>query len=115
MYTYFKEKEMARCNPPCHLSDMDQHFMDKLDIARSIAGTPFILNSAFRSSKWDKNKGRSGKGMHTLGRAVDIRCGDSRQRSKIVSSLIQAGFTGLGIATTFIHVDDRETPNMWLY
>lgn len=115
MYKYFKEEEFTRCSPPCKLSDMDKDFMHRLDIARDFAGVPFVINSAYRSSEWDKNKGRSGKGMHTLGRAVDIRCGDTKLRAKILSALVIAGFHGIGIATSFIHVDNRKIPNIWLY
>lgn len=47
---YFSEKEFNRCFPICFLSDMDQVFIDKLDAARKLAGVPFVLNCAYRSS-----------------------------------------------------------------
>ena len=48
--------------------------------------------------------------------AVDIACSDSVTRQKIVSGLIKAGFTRIGISKTFIHSDnDSKTDAIWLY
>ena len=48
--------------------------------------------------------------------AVDIACDDSVTRQKIVSGLIKAGFTRIGISKTFIHADnDLKTDAIWLY
>lgn len=106
---YFNEKEFKECSPSCSLQDMKQSTMSKLDTAREIAGIPFVLNSAYRSSQHDRSKGRSGTGAHTLGRAVDIRCNTERNRFLVVSALIKAGFKRVGVYATFIHADDSET------
>lgn len=115
---YFAEDEFRRCTPACSLQDMDQRTMDRLDHARDLAGIPFILNSAYRSSAWDLEKGRTGSGAHTRGRAVDIRCRTNATRLKVVVALLAAGFSRIGIADTFIHADDDETLTqdiIWLY
>lgn len=115
---YFKESEFQNCSPSCSLQDMKQTTMSKLDTAREIAGIPFIVNSAFRSSEWDRSKGRSGTGAHTLGQAVDIRCNADRTRFLIIEALIKAGFKRIGIARTYIHADDFEKHKeeiIWLY
>lgn len=112
--TYFQPQEFWRCSPSCALSDMDERFMRLLDNARSIAGVPFVLNSAFRSSVWDISKGRSGTGYHTKGRAVDIACTDSSSRSKIVHACLSLGLS-CGISRTFIHVDNRPNQIVFLY
>jgi len=115
---YFKDDEFKRCSPSCSLQDMQQSTMSKLDTARELAGIPFVLNSAYRSSGWDKAKGRSGTGAHTLGRAVDIRCNSDRNRFIIVDALIKAGFARIGIAKTYIHADDSPNHSqqvIWLY
>jgi uncharacterized protein YcbK (DUF882 family) len=115
---YFTDSELERCSPSCSLQDMHQATIDRLDAARKAADTPFIINSAYRSSAWDKSKGRSGTGAHTLGRAVDIRCGSDAARWKIVNALLAAGFTRIGIAKTYIHADDSEVHSqcvMWVY
>lgn len=111
---YFSESEFRLCSPSCSLSDMDEDFMSALVRARELAGVPFILNSAFRSSSWDKSKGRSGSGYHTKGRAVDVVCIDSSIRYKIVRACLLAGLS-CGIAKSFIHIDNRENPIIFLY
>lgn len=114
-YRYFTEEEFEHATPSCSLSDMDSHFMCLLDTARYIAGVPFIINSAYRSVDYELKKKRSGKSMHTLGQAVDLKCVDSNTRFKILAALFVVGFTGIGIGTSFIHVDTRPYPLVWTY
>lgn len=92
--------------------------MNRFDMARDIAGIPLVITSAYRSPKWDRARKRSGTGAHTLGRAIDIRCHTDRNRFLIVSALIRAGFTRIGIAKTFIHADDSPNHSQevtWMY
>lgn len=116
-YRFFKPVEFQRCSPSCELSDMDKAFMLRLDEARALAGVPFVLLSAYRSPEHDSSKGRSGCGYHTKGRAVDIACKDSYTRFLIIKALLDAGFHGIGVSNTFIHVDDRpfSLSSIWLY
>lgn len=115
---YFSEEEFKSCSPSCSLQDMKQTTMSKLDTACEIAGIPFVLNSAFRSSAHDRSRGRSGTGAHTLGRAVDIRCNTDRNRFLILEALLKAGFHRIGVSKTFIHADDSQGHSqdiVWLY
>lgn len=112
---YFAPIEFIRCIPTCSKEQMNVAFLKRLNEARRLAGIPFVLNSAFRSSEYDMQKGRTGNSYHCKGRAVDIRCLDSSSRAVIVESLIKVGFHGIGIANTFIHVDDRPLKCIWLY
>lgn len=117
MYKYFGDNEFRRCSPSCEPGDMYPETMNKVEKARELAGIPFVLSSAYRSAAWDKSKGRSGTGAHTLGRAVDIRCNDNT-RFIILKALIEAGFRRIGIAKTFIHADDSPDHKQniaWLY
>ena len=115
---YFKDSEFKKCSPACSLQYMEQSTMDMLDKAREIAGIPFVLNSAYRTPVWDKSRGRSGTGAHTLGCAVDIRCRTLDNRYKIVAALIQAGFRRIGIAEEYIHADNsskHQSGIIWMY
>lgn len=112
---YFAPSEFTACVPSCSKDQMDPDFMKRLNKARRIAGLPFVLNCAFRPVEWDKLKGRSGNSFHCKGRAVDIRCLSDANRAVIVAALIKVGFNGIGIASNFIHVDDRQIKTMWLY
>lgn len=115
---YFSESEFKKCTPKCSLQDMDQSFMSKLDTARSIAGIPFVLNSAYRSKEWEIKQGRAGTSSHCEGKAVDIRCGSDYNRFIVIDALRKAGFTRIGVAKTYIHVDSSITHSqkvIWLY
>lgn len=115
---YFSEREFQKCVPACSLQNMQQHTMDRLDRARMMAGIPFVLNSAYRSRKYELAKGRTGTGAHTSGCAVDIRCNSDANRYKIVEALLLAGFTRIGIGKTYVHADDdiTKTQNViWHY
>ena len=107
MSKYFKEIE----------TNMSKEFLFVLDEAREVSGIPFIINSAYRSPEHPlsiKNPSSS----HIKGLAVDIKATDSKTRFKIVQALITVGFTRIGIADTFIHVDldlDKTQNVIWTY
>jgi zinc D-Ala-D-Ala carboxypeptidase len=107
MSKYFNEIE----------NNMNKDFLFVLDEAREFAGIPFVINSAYRSPEHPlsiKNPSSS----HIKGLAVDIKATDSKTRFKIVKALIEVGFTRIGIADTFIHVDldlDKTQNVIWTY
>lgn len=108
MSTYFKEIE----------KNMSVHFLDKLDDAREHAGIPFKINSAFRTVEDNARVGGKPNSSHLKGLAVDISVTDSRSRFIILNALIHVGFTRIGIADTFIHVDldkDKSQQVIWTY
>ncbi len=95
-----------------------RQFVYKLQVARNYAGIPFIITSGYRCPKHNKAVGGSPGSSHILGIAADIRVRSSAERFKIVEGLMIAGFTRIGIAASFVHVDiDTDKPNcvMWLY
>lgn len=114
MNDFFKESEFRACSPSCEKSDMNPDFLRKLNEARALAGVPFVLNSAFRSSAWDTARGRSGRGYHTVGRAVDVACIDGRSRARVVCACLSVGLS-CGISKNFVHVDNRENQTVFLY
>ena len=115
---FFNDNTWARANPPCTWDDMNPEFLAKLEIARTIANTPFVINSAFRTREHELRQGRNGNSSHVTGRAVDIRCTDSRARFHIIKGLIEAGFDRIGVHPGFIHADDSPTHDkevVWFY
>ena len=56
-------------------------------------------------------------GTHAQGIAADIAVSSGLQRYTIVKNAIKLGFTGIGVAGGFVHVDIRatDTPVMWTY
>ena len=107
MSKYFKNIE----------KNMDVDFLAKLDKAREYANIPFIINSAYRSPSHPESIKRP-TSSHIKGLAVDISAKDSRQRFLILDALIAVGFSRIGIAGTFIHVDldlDKSQNVIWTY
>ncbi|WP_425550433.1 D-Ala-D-Ala carboxypeptidase family metallohydrolase [Algivirga pacifica] len=85
---------------------MHQDTLAKLDAMRTIAGFPFVLTSTYRDKEYNKKVGGAPNSSHTRGRAVDIRISSSAERYKAVQAALFAGFTRIGIAEEFVHVDD---------
>jgi uncharacterized protein YcbK (DUF882 family) len=107
MSKYFKEIEYK----------MDEDFLAKLDDAREFAGFPFFINSAYRSPEHPESI-KNPTSSHIKGLAVDIRARDSRTRYLIIDALMHVGFNRIGIADTFIHVDDdrnKASGVIWTY
>lgn len=97
--------------------NMDVDFLAKLDEAREFANIPFIINSAYRSPSHPESI-KNPTSSHIKGLAVDIKATNSRQRGLILVALRMVGFTRIGIAKTFIHVDwdfDKSQDVTWLY
>jgi zinc D-Ala-D-Ala carboxypeptidase len=97
--------------------NMNKYFLSKLEKAREIANIPFIINSGWRSKETNKRVGGTPNSSHLKGVAADIKCIDSSSREVIIRSCILAGFSRIGVAKTFIHVDSDESKNsaIWLY
>ncbi len=103
MKNYFKMEEFE-C-PCCGENLTSPTLVKKLNKAREIAGVPFVINSGCRCEKHNKEVGGSPTSSHLRGLAVDIKTTGSRNRFKILTSLLNVGFTRLGIGESFIHTD----------
>lgn len=108
-YRYFKDNEIVGLKP---------ELVKLLDDARHIAGTPFKLNSGYRTKAQNKKVGGVEDSAHLSGLAVDIACTTDSARHKIITALQKVGFNRIGIAKTFVHcdLDKSKSPNViWLY
>jgi hypothetical protein len=118
MWQYFNHKEFESPDAPGSGEEMDVHFVDALDHARSLAGVPFKITSGFRTTEHNERVGGVPSSAHTLGLAADIAATSSRDRFAIVHALLLAGFDRIGIARDFVHVDASATKSgdvLWLY
>ena len=115
--TYFDFSEFA-CKCGCGKNEAKQELIDKLNVARSHAGTPFHISSGTRCEVNNRIGGGSLDSAHLAGWAADIQCNSSRPRHKILTGLREAGFTRIGLGITFIHADcdpDKPTDVTWIY
>lgn len=96
---------------------MDCDFLRRIDRARSLSGTSYVINSGYRTPEHNKKaKGKPGS-SHLGGFAADIKATTSVKRGKVLKGLILAGFKRIGISKTFIHADSDPTKPecIWLY
>jgi hypothetical protein len=111
---YFTTEEFA-CKCGCGFKAVDSLFRAQLEKAREISGVPYIINSGCRCENHNRAVGSTSRN-HTSGKAVDIKALNGSTRGKILKGLYRAGFTRVGIADTYIHVDSMDDiESCWLY
>ena len=106
---YFTLNEFDSPDVPGSGQSMDSVFLELLDEARKIAGIPFVINSGYRTKKHNSAVGGKLDSAHMDGMAADIKCEDSHSRFIIDGALRKVGFTRIGFAKTFVHVDNDES------
>jgi len=115
----FSLSEMAckcgKCKSECN---MQQEFMERLQIMRAHLG-PMVVTSGYRCPLHPEEAKKARPGAHAQGQAADIAAVDGEHRFKILQEAVRAGMVGIGIANSFIHVDDghdsASRPWQWKY
>jgi len=112
---HFKREEFD-----CQVSgtnNMEQEFLQKLDELRAYCGFPFVITSGYRHPTLHPiERKKDVPGTHAQGIAADIKITNAADRFTLVNNAVKLGFTGIGVASDFIHVDTRgTTPGMWTY
>lgn len=104
--------------------NMDLLFMTRLQALRMILGKPLNPTSAYRTPSHNKAIGGSPRSGHLFGKAVDIaRIHPITKKvlltkedcRKLVHYARLLGFTGVGIANSFIHIDMMPRVAAWRY
>lgn len=119
---HFSEEEF-RCNCGCELLNVSRTFLERLERARTRANIPFKVHSGCRCEVHNKEEGGKPNSAHLTTEekechAADIGARGPRPRYVILDALVSVGFTRIGIASTFVHVDDDPTKDprvAWLY
>ena len=97
-------------------NEMCPEFLSKLDNLRDVCGFPFIVTSGYRSPSHSIESKKPKPGFHAQGIASDIKVNNGIERYLIVKNAVEMGFNGIGVAKTFIHIDNRSTEAvMWGY
>lgn len=104
----FARAEMAcrHCGEGYHWPE----FMDRLQNARSHHQRPFQILSAHRCALHNARIGGAPLSQH-LKLAADISAAE-HDRAALLDACRQAGFTGFGFYTTFLHID-LGRPRQW--
>lgn len=91
----------------------DPDFLDALQALRTEIGKPLIITSGHRCPQWNAAIGGAPLSRHKR-MAVDISLvGHDRFMLRDLGT--KYGFTGQGLARTFIHLDRRKRPATWYY
>ena len=113
-FKYFNIEEFA-CKETGE-NEIKEELIHCLDMLREKCGFPFVITSGYRSPSHPIEAAKAEPGTHTQGIAADIQVSDGVQRLSVVSNAIALGFSGIGVAKHFVHVDIRTTtPVMWTY
>ena len=105
----------------CSKVKMDAAIIDLVQNARNELG-PLSITSAYRCPSHNASVSSTGEaGPHTTGHALDISVKDSQHRKELID-YFATKVTGLGIAKSFIHIDNLTAddgfemrPNAWKY
>lgn len=100
---------MAKYFSDLEIQSLDKRLIVMLDQLRSEAEMPIIITCGYRSPEDNEKIGGVKDSAHTLGLAVDIRCGDSLTRYKLVRAAYRVGFKRIGAETAHLHLDISET------
>lgn len=106
------------CGSPAHGGNYfhDEDFLNKLQALRDLEGVPLNLTSAHRCPRRNKEVGGAKASRH-LTIAVDISTVNRTvaKRRSLLANAKKVGFTGIGKAKNFLHVDTRPTKTEWFY
>lgn len=80
--------------------------MDRLQELRTAWGFPMHVNSGYRCPKHPVEAGKARLGAHVYGHAADIAMPDPAQKYAFIALAMEHGFTGIGVAAHYVHLDD---------
>ena len=93
---------------------IDKRLSEGLQGMRDYLRRPILIISAFRTPEHNAAVGGAEHSEHMTGKAADIHI-TGMTGQQIADTARRFGFTGIGIASTWAHVDVRDTPAEWRY
>ena len=112
-WSNFSYEELA-CQH-CGIMNLSQDFLVALQELRDAVDMPMTITSGYRCAEHPIEKAKSSPGFHNRG-AVDIAAqGSSAYHLMKIALSESLGWTGIGIAKDFIHLDRRDKPTLWTY
>lgn len=91
----------------------DRAFLTRLQAVREEIGRPLLISSGHRCPQWNACVGGAPLSRHkTLAVDVLVRGHD---RVSLRKAALKAGFNGIGLARSFLHLDRRRRGAVWYY
>lgn len=96
---------------------MDREFLWMLDQAWHLSKIKFKILKGYVSPDGKLRTKELNNSSHLIGRAAEIRCKDSRKRYKMITALLEVGFTRIGFSDDRIYVDndDMKPDSIWYF
>ena len=109
----FRVKEFA-CSDGSDPIFIDTDLVDVLQKIRNYFGKSVTITSAYRTASKNKAVGGSTYSQHLYGKAADIKVsGVSPKRVAAYAEKLLAKKGGIGIYSTFTHIDVRTSKSRW--
>ena len=111
--TNFRVKEFA-CTDGSDPIFIDSDLVNILQKIRSHFGKAVTITSAYRTPAKNKSVGGTTYSQHLYGRAADIKIKDvSPKKVAAYAETLLKNKGGIGIYSTFTHIDTRATKSRW--
>lgn len=95
------------CKDGSHQVVLHRLLLERLQVLRDALGRPVIINSGYRNINHNAEVGGSPNSYHLKGMAADIRVPDLSPND-VADAARAAGFNGVIVYNTFVHVDIRQ-------
>ena len=100
------------CKDGSHQVVLHSELLQRLQSLRSALGRPVYITSGYRNREHNARVGGSPNSYHLRGMAADIRVPGVSPRD-LAAAAREAGFRGIGIYSSFVHVDIRINSAEW--
>ena len=114
---HFRQSEFNSPDLPGSGARMNPDVVFGLEKLRSLINKALRINSGYRTPLHNKAVGGAPHSAHLDGDAVDISTSGwtKQQRSDFIIYARQIGFHGVGIGSSFIHIDVKPRVASWKY
>ena len=111
--TNFRVREF-KCNDGSDVVFISDALVNILQAVRTNFGKPVTINSAYRTPAYNKKVGGAAQSQHLYGMAADIVVAgvEPKKVAAYVEKLMPTT-GGIGIYSTFTHVDVRRAKSRW--
>ena len=110
----FKVKEFA-CKDGTDPVFVDTYLVDVLQQLRNHFKKSVVIVSGYRTPSYNKNCGGATYSQHLYGKAADVKISGvtPEEVAQFVETILKDK-GGIGIYSTFTHIDVRETKSRWI-